>query len=176
MSHHFQHGSRGHSCGFHSHLLHTDVKHTQRKPLHFEEVGGEADLQRKDRVLGRLQELVAVAGTDQGHKRSGLFHELVSSLRVLKNSTLILTLADMMNTSSWLTWQALLQCGTPECTSAMLHTSQALDGPSLETDVLVYGLSLQANPDATRVRDMLSLAQYRQSKTIMYALANTVNK
>lgn len=117
-----------------------------------------------------------MAGTDQGHRRSGLFHELVSSLRVLNNSTMSLTVAEMMKASTWLTWQALLQCGTPECSSVMLQTIQTLDGLSLEIDVLVYGLSLQANPDATRVRHMLSLAQSKQSKAIMYALANTVQK
>lgn len=156
--------------------MHTDVKHMQKKQLNFEKVEDEGRMQTKETVLTTLQKLMALAGTDQHQKRSSLFHELVSSLRVLGNNTLRLTAAGMMQASTWLTWQALLQCGTPECTSIMLQTIKTSHAASLELDALVYGLSLQANPDATRVRDMLSVAQNKQSKAIMYALANTVRK
>lgn len=163
---------RVHLCALHT--LHTDVKPTQKKLLHFEEVEDEGHT--KEAVLTTLHKLLALAGTDQGQKRSGLFHELVSSLRVLRDNNLRLTVSEMMQASTWLTWQALLQCGTPGCTSVMLQTIKTLDGASLRADALVYGLSLQANPDATLVRDMLSMAQHRQSKATMYALANTVKK
>lgn len=152
------------------------MKHTQSKVLHYEEVEDDAHAQTKDTVLRTLQKLVALAGTVQNQERTSLFHELVSSLRVVKNNTLGLIVSQMMQASTWLTWQALLQCGTPGCTSVMLQTIKTLDGVSLEVDALVYGLGLQANPDAARLRDMLSMAQYKQSKAIMYALANTVKK
>lgn len=176
MSCDFHHGRRVHLCSLHSRLLHTDVKHTQSKALHYEEAEDDAHVQMKDTVLRTLQNLMALAGTAQNQERSSLFHELVSSLRVLRNNTLGLVVSQMMQASTWLTWQALLQCGTPGCTSVMLQTIKTLDGVSLEVDALVYGLSLQAKPDTTRVRDMLSMAQYKQSKAIMYALANTVKK
>ncbi|XP_060918741.1 apolipoprotein B-100 [Labrus mixtus] len=146
----------------------------QSKPLHFEDPDDKAPLQTKDAVLSTLRDLMDLAGTDQGDKRTSLFHKLVSGLRVLRNETLSPMVTEMMGASPWLTWQALLQCGTPECTSAIMQAIWALDGVSLEVDALVYGLSLQANPDAARVRDMLSMAQYRQSRAVMYALANTV--
>uniref|UniRef100_A0A3B5BD93 Apolipoprotein B-100-like n=1 Tax=Stegastes partitus TaxID=144197 RepID=A0A3B5BD93_9TELE len=148
----------------------------QSKPLHFEDPDDKAPVQTKDAVLSTFRDLAALAGTDQGQKRTSLFHKLVSSLRVLRNETLTQTVPEMRQTSAWLTWQALIQCGTPECTSAILQIIRTIDGVSLEVDALVYGLSLQANPDAPRVRDMLSMAQYKQSKAIMYALANTVKK
>lgn len=148
----------------------------QRQPLHFEDPDDKAPVQTKDAALSTLQDLVALAGTDQGQKRTSLFHKLVSSLRALRNETLSQTVTEMLDSSVWLTWQALLQCGTPECTSAILQAIRTIDGVSLEVDALVYGLSLQANPDAARVRDMLSMAQYKQSKAIMYALATTVKK
>lgn len=148
----------------------------QSKPLHFEDPDDKAPVQTKDAVLSALRDLVALAGTDHSQKRAGLFHKLVSSLRVLRNNTLSPMVTEMLDESGWLTWQALLQCGTPECTSAILQALRTLDGVSLEVDALVYGLSLQANPDTVRVRDMLSMAQYKQSKAIMYALANTVKK
>lgn len=176
MSCHFHYDCRIHLCCLHSHLLHTDVKHTQSKALHYEEVEDDAHVQTTDTILRTLQKLVALAGTAQNQERTSLFHELVSSLRVMRNNTLGLVVSQMMQASTWLTWQALLQCGTPSCTSVMLQTIKTLDGVSLEVDALVYGLSLQANPDAARLRDMLSMAQYKQSKAIMYALANTVKK
>ncbi|KAM9341244.1 apolipoprotein B-100 [Symphorus nematophorus] len=153
-----------------------DVDHSQAVPLHFEDPDDKAPVQTKDAVLSTLQELVDLAGTDQGEKRTSLFHKLVSGLRVLRNETLSETVAEMLETSGWLTWQALFQCGTTECTSAILQAIRTIDGVSLEVDALVYGLSLQANPDAARVRDMLSMAQWKQSKAILYALANTVKK
>lgn len=168
--------TRIHLCCLNSHLLHTDVKHTQSKVLHYEEVEDNAHVQTKDTVLRTLQKLMALAGTVQNQERSSLFHELLSGLRVLRNNTLGLIVSQMMQESTWLTWQALLQCGSPGCTSVMLQTIKTLDGVSLGVDALVYGLSLQANPDAARLRDMFSMAQYKQSKAIMYALANTVKK
>ncbi|XP_044022340.1 apolipoprotein B-100 isoform X2 [Siniperca chuatsi] len=153
-----------------------DVNPRQSKPLHFEDPDDKAPVQTKDTVLSTLRDLVALAGTDQGQKRTSLFHKLVSSLRVLRNETLSQTVTEMLDTSGWLTWQALFQCGTPECTSGILQAIRTIDGVSLEVDALVYGLSLQANPDAARVRDMLSMAQYKQSRATMYALANTVKK
>lgn len=156
--------------------MYTDVNPSQSKPLHFEDPDDKAPVQTKDIVLNTLRDLVALAGTDQGQKRTSLFHKLVSSLRVLRNETLSQTVTEMLDTSSWLTWQALFQCGTVECTSAILQAIRTIDGVSLEVDALVYGLSLQANPDAAHVQDMLSMAQYKQSRAIMYALANTVKK
>ncbi|XP_029316837.1 apolipoprotein B-100 [Cottoperca gobio] len=153
-----------------------DVNPSQSKPLHFEDPDDKAPVQTKDSVLSTLQDLVSLAGTDQGQKRTSLFHKFVSSLRVLRNETLSHTVPEMLDMSSWLTWQALFQCGTSECTSAILQAIRTIDGLSLEVDALVYGLSLQAQPDASQVRDMLSTAQYKQSRAIMYALANTVKK
>lgn len=156
--------------------MYVDVNPSQSKPLHFEDPDDKAPVQTKDAVLNTLQDLVGLAGTDQGQKRISLFHKLVSSLRALRNETLSQTVPEMLDMSGWLTWQALFQCGTSECTSAILQAIRTINGKSLEVDALVYGLSLQANPDAARVQDMLSMAQYKQSRAIMYALANTVKK
>lgn len=156
--------------------MHTDMNYDQRKPFHFDDPDDKTPVQTKDAVLNTLRDLAALAGTDQGQQRTSLFHKLVSGLRVLRNETLSQTVTEMRDVSGWLTWQALFQCGTPECTSAILQIIRTIDGVSLEADALVYGLSLQAEPNAAFVRDMLSMAQYKQSKAIMYALVNTVNK
>lgn len=97
-------------------------------------------------------------------------------MRTLGNETLSRAVTEMVDVSRWLTFQALFQCGTTECTSAIMQVVRTTDGVALEVDALVYWLGLQASPDASRVRDMLSMAQFKQSKAIMYALANTVKK
>ncbi|CAN9502027.1 unnamed protein product [Ophioblennius macclurei] len=153
-----------------------DVRSKYGMPLHFDDPDEKAPSQTKDAVLAVFRELVDLASADQGQRRTGLFHKLVSGMRVLKNETLSQAVAEMSDVSGWLTWQALFQCGTPECTSAILQVIRTIDGVSLEVDALVYGLALQNDPDEARVRDMLSMAQYKQSKAIMYALANTVEK
>ncbi|KAF6724379.1 Apolipoprotein B-100, partial [Oryzias melastigma] len=153
-----------------------DVDPNQARPLHFEDLQHKSPVQTTDAVLSTMRELVALAGTENGQKRAGLFQKLVSSMRVLRNETLSQAASDMVKISTWLTLQALFQCGTLECTSAIMQIIWTIDGVSLEVDALVYGLSLQPNPDGARVRDMLSMAQYKQSKAIMYALANTVKK
>lgn len=155
---------------------HSDAERHQARPLHFEDPEDKTPVQTKDAVLSTLQELVVLAGSDQGQKRTSLFHKLVSSMRTLRNETLSQAVAEMVDVSRWLTFQALFQCGTPECTSAIMQVIWTIDEVGLEVDALVYGLSLQSSPDASRVRDMLSVAQYKQSKAIMYALANTVKK
>lgn len=154
----------------------TDINPSHSKPLHFQHNDNKAPVQTKDTALSTLTDLMALAGTDQGQRRTSLFHKLVSSLRVLRNETLSQTVTEMLDVSGLLTWQALFQCGSTECTSAIFQAVRTIDGPSPEVDALIYGLSLEANPDATRVRDMLSMAQYKQSRAIMYALANTVKK
>ncbi|XP_074548675.1 apolipoprotein B-100 [Halichoeres trimaculatus] len=153
-----------------------DVDYSQSKSLLFDDPDDKAPVQTKDAVLSTMKDLMDLASTDQGHKRTSLFHKLVSGLRVLRNETLSPTVTDMREMSVWLTLQALFQCGTSECTSAILQIIRSVEGVSLEVDALVYGLSLQAKPDAARVRDMLSMAEYKQSRAIMYALANTVKK
>ncbi|KAG8013422.1 hypothetical protein GBF38_021773, partial [Nibea albiflora] len=114
----------------------------QRKPLHFEDPDDKAPVQTKDAVLSSVRDLVALAGTDQGEKRTSLFHKLVSSLRVLRNETLSETVTEMFDVSGWLTWQALFQCGTPECTSAILQGIRTIDGVSLESISVYLTLSL----------------------------------
>ncbi|XP_028298322.1 apolipoprotein B-100 [Gouania willdenowi] len=153
-----------------------DVNPSLKKPLYFEDPDDKAPVQDKEAVLSTMQELLALAGTDQGQKRTSLFHKLVSSMRVLKNETLSQTVTEMFKKSGWLTMQALFQCGSSECTSGILQIIRSIDGVSLEVDALIYVLSLQGNPDEAHVRDMLNMAQYKQSKAIMYALANTVVK
>ncbi|XP_051941596.1 apolipoprotein B-100 isoform X2 [Hippocampus zosterae] len=153
-----------------------DVDPNHKKPLYFENPEDKSPFQTKDAALRTLSDLQSLTGSDHGEKRTSLFYKLVSTLRNLRNETMNKMVTEMLRSSSWLAWQALLQCGTPECISGIFQAIRSLDGLALEADALIYVLSLQENPDAARVRDMLSMAQYKQSKAIMYALGNTVKK
>ncbi|KAF7201026.1 apolipoprotein B-100 isoform X2 [Nothobranchius furzeri] len=153
-----------------------DAERLQAKPLHFQDPEDKSPVQTKEAVLRTLQELVALAGSDQGPKRTSLFQKLVSSMRVLRNETLSQVVSEMVEVSRWLTFQALIQCGTPECSSAIMQLIRTMDGAGLELDFLVYGLSLLADPDAARVRVILSMAQSKQTRAIMFALAHTVRR
>ncbi|XP_072314359.1 apolipoprotein B-100 [Eucyclogobius newberryi] len=151
-----------------------DLTNTQSQPLHFADPDDKAPVQSKEAAVNILAELLALSGTDQGQKRTGLFHDLVTTMRALRNETLSETVSEMLSASTWVTWQALIQCGTPECTSAMLQSVWKIDDASAGVDAFVYALGLKTDPTAAHLRDMLSTAQYRQSQGIMYALAYTV--
>lgn len=133
-------------------------------------------LQTKDSVIITLQQLNNLPSTTQGEKRASLFHSLVSELRGLNVDALESAVLEMMDMSMSLSWQALAQCGTPECTSAMLKVLRTFDESSLEVDAIVYALGLMPNPSRLMVKDMLAMAQNKQSRPIMYALSNAVRK
>lgn len=133
-------------------------------------------VQTKDAAIATFQELNTLSQTTQGEERASIFHKLVSELRVLNADIVGSAAVEMMDMSNSLTWQALAQCGTPECTSAMLKVVRTFDEAALEVDAAVYALGLLPNPSRLMVKDMLAMAQYKQSKPIMYALSNAVRK
>ncbi|XP_018588227.2 apolipoprotein B-100 [Scleropages formosus] len=155
----------------------SDYDESNRKPLHLDFVPDKSPIQTKDIMLTTLRDLSGLAQTDQGQQRAGLFQKLVTEMRGLKNETLGPAVSEMMAISTSLTMQALLQCGTVECTSAILQALQKMGTVgALGIDAAVYTMGLVQKPCGCRVRDMLSMAQHRQSKAIMYGLSNAVRK
>ncbi|XP_020787230.2 LOW QUALITY PROTEIN: apolipoprotein B-100 [Boleophthalmus pectinirostris] len=151
-----------------------DLTDTLGQPLYFADPDHKSLIQTKESAVNILNELLTLPGTDQSQKRTSLFYNLVSTMRALQNETLSETVTEMLDISTWVTWQALFQCGTAECTSAMLQSIWKINGVSAEVDAFVYALGLKTDPTSAHLRDMLSTAQYRQSKGIMYALGYTV--
>ncbi|TNN45216.1 Apolipoprotein B-100 [Liparis tanakae] len=133
-------------------------------------------VQTKDAAIATMQQLNTLSQTTEGEDRARLFHTLVSELRGLNVDVLGSATEEMVDMSQFLTWQALTQCGTPECTSAMLKILRTFMNDSLEVDATVYALGMLSNPSRLMVKDMLAMAQYKQSKPIMYALSNAVRK
>uniref|UniRef100_A0A3P9J4D2 Vitellogenin domain-containing protein n=1 Tax=Oryzias latipes TaxID=8090 RepID=A0A3P9J4D2_ORYLA len=133
-------------------------------------------LQTKDAVIATMQKLNTLSQTANGEERAGLFRGLVSELRGLKADLLRSVTDEMMDISSSLAWQALIQCGTPECTSAILKTLRTYDSAAMEVDAVVYAMGMLQHPSRLMVKDLLEMAQSKQSKPIMYALSIATRK
>lgn len=151
-----------------------DEKNLRYLPMDFAD--DKSPVQSKDAALATMKQLNTLSQTTKGEERAILFQKLVSELRDLKADILGSAAVEMMDVSSSLTWQALVQCGSPECTSAMLKILRTFDESVLEVDAAVYALALLPGSSRLMVKDMLAMAQYKQSKPIMYALSNAVRK
>ncbi|XP_057678413.1 apolipoprotein B-100-like [Corythoichthys intestinalis] len=144
--------------------------------LAMEPVDDKSPVQTKDVAINTMQQLNTLTQTKNGKQRGSLFHKLVSELRGMKADVLRSAVSEMMDISNSLTIQALVQCGTPECTSAMLKVFRTFNKFDQEVDAAVYALALLPNPSRLLVKDILAMAQNRKSKPIMYALSNAVRR
>lgn len=144
--------------------------------LYLEEAEDKSPMQSKDTVLSTMRDLGSLTA-EQGQQRTGLFHRLVTEMRGLRNKTLEAAVEEMMALSAPLTWQALVQCGTPECRSALFFQlkKQNMAGPL--SDAYVYAVSLAGVQTSTdEVWDLLSMAEFRGTRPVMYALGYAVSK
>ncbi|XP_071776893.1 apolipoprotein B-100-like [Centroberyx gerrardi] len=145
------------------------------KGLHMEAAEDKSVIQDKDAGLALLTELATLPETE-GERRAHLFHKLVMMVRGMKIETLSPVIPEALEVSRALTFQVLAQCGTPECSSAIMQILRTFDSSSLEVDATVFAMGLVSNPSPLLINDMLEMAQYKPSKTIMYALSNVVKK
>ncbi|XP_038583476.1 apolipoprotein B-100-like, partial [Micropterus salmoides] len=145
------------------------------KGLHMEAVEDKNAVQDKDAGLNLLNELATLPETE-GERRAHLFHKLVTMVRGMKAETLIPAIPEALAMSRVLTYQVLVQCGTPECSSAIMQILRTFDSSSLEVDASVFAMGLISNPSALLINDMLEMAKYKHSKPIMYALSNVVKR
>ncbi|XP_050172384.1 apolipoprotein B-100 [Myiozetetes cayanensis] len=129
-----------------------------------------------DVVLKTLQELQKLTASQQNQQRARLFYRFVSGLRSLHNSTLGSLVPKMMETSSSITVQALTQCGTPECYSAVLQILRTGNVNPLVADLVTYTLGLLPSPTPQRIREILNMAQYQPSRASFYGLSHSVTK
>ncbi|XP_059212565.1 apolipoprotein Bb, tandem duplicate 1 [Centropristis striata] len=145
------------------------------KGLHMDAVEDKSVVQDKDGALTLLRELAALPETE-GEKRARLFQVLVYLVRAMKTETLSPAVPEALAVSPVLTYQVLAQCGTPECSSAIMQILRTFDTSSLEVDAGVFALGLVSNPSALLINDMLEMAKYKPSKAIMFALSNVVKR
>lgn len=140
-----------------------------------ESVEDKSTVQNKDAVLSLLRDLAELDETN-GEKRARLFRQLVTVVRGMRAGALRAAIPEAVAVSRVLTYQVLAQCGTPECSSAILQILRTFGISSMEVDAGIFALAFVSNPSPLLIMDMLEMAQYRRSKTIMYALSNTVKR
>lgn len=145
------------------------------KSLHMETVEDKSAVQDKDAALALFRELVTLPET-MGEKRAHLFHRLLTMIRGMKIDVLKLGLPEALSISRVLAYQVLAQCGTPECSSAIMQIFRTFDRSAMEVDAGVFAMGLVSNPSALLINDMLEMAKYKRSKPIMYALSNVVKR
>ncbi|XP_077344977.1 apolipoprotein B-100 [Lithobates pipiens] len=129
----------------------------------------------EDAVIDNLMVLQKMSTSEQNQQRANHFHKLVTALRSLNNETLGPLVPRLMELSSPVTLQALTQCGTPECFGGLLQVLRTGQMSPVLTDTVTYALGLLPSPCTKRVRELLNMAQYQQSRASFYALSHTVN-
>ncbi|PWA27745.1 hypothetical protein CCH79_00000447 [Gambusia affinis] len=145
------------------------------KDLTMEIVEDKSSIQDKDAAVNLMRQLINLPETE-GERRAHLFHTLISTVRGMKIETLKAALPEAVVLSRFLTYQVLAQCGTPECSSAIMHILRTFDTSDIEVDAAVFALGLMSNPSALLINDLLEMAKYKPSKPIMYALSNVVKR
>ncbi|XP_063171201.1 apolipoprotein B-100-like [Candoia aspera] len=152
-----------------------DVTGRMKRELSLENVEAKI-LRHGDAVLKVLQELNKLKVSKQNHKRASLFYRFVTGLRSLHNSTLGPLVPKMMETSSSITIQALIQCGTPECFGAILQILRTGSIDPLVADAVTFSLGLLPSPCTKTIREILNMAEYHPSRASFYALSHSVNR
>uniref|UniRef100_A0A673FPX3 Apolipoprotein B-100-like n=1 Tax=Sinocyclocheilus rhinocerous TaxID=307959 RepID=A0A673FPX3_9TELE len=132
--------------------------------------------QTSEALLFIFRELKSMNEKPYRQLRASTFQSLVSELRGLKHEVLQQNIIQMVKEDKFLTWQALIQCGTPECGSAMFSILKTFDADAIEVDAAIYALGMMLRPTGLLVKDILEIAQTKKSKPIMYALSNVVRR
>ncbi|KAI4895608.1 hypothetical protein NFI96_017030, partial [Prochilodus magdalenae] len=146
------------------------------KPLHLDASVDMSPNQDANAILTILRELAGLSQTTNGHKRAHLAQRLVAVIRRSDADTLSEALPEALRVSPSLTYQAVFQCGTPECTSIMMQIIRSTGSTNGEIDAAVYAMGLVPNPSRSLVKEMLAMAKFKSSKLIYYATSNAVRR
>lgn len=153
-----------------------DYRSTHPKHLALEAMEDKAPAQTSEALLFIFRELKSMNEKPDRQLRASTFQSLVSELRGLEHEVLQQNIIQMVEDDKFLTWQALIQCGTPECGSAIFSILKTFDTDAIEVDAAVYALGMMLRPTGLLVKDILEIAQTKKSKPIMYALSNVVRR
>ncbi|KAL7888295.1 hypothetical protein AOLI_G00032690 [Acnodon oligacanthus] len=153
-----------------------DHNEANMKPLHLDVSVDMSPNQDANAILTILRELAGLSQTTRGNKRAHLAQRLVAVIRKSNADTLSAALPEALDISRSLTYQALFQCGTPACSSAMLKVLRTTGSTTAEIDAAVYAMGLVPNPSRALVKEMLEMARFKPSKLIYYATSIAVRR
>nr|KAF6428922.1 apolipoprotein B [Molossus molossus] len=125
-------------------------------------------------VLQTLQELQQLPVSAQNAQRANLFNKLVTELRGLDSDAVTSLLPKLVEVSSPVTLQALIQCGQPQCYIHILQWLRSERANPLVIDVVTYLMAMVPEPSAQRLREIFNTAKEQQSRATFYALSHVI--
>ncbi|KAM8931828.1 apolipoprotein B-100 [Lycaon pictus] len=143
--------------------------------LAFESTKSTSPPKQAEAIVKTIQELQTLHVSEQNAQRANLFNKLVTELRGLNNEALTSLLPKLMEVSSPITLQALIQCGQSQCYTHILQWLRSEKANPLLIDVVTYLVALTPEPSAERLQEIFSTAQEQQSRATLYALSHVVN-
>ncbi|XP_055982548.1 apolipoprotein B-100 [Sorex fumeus] len=143
--------------------------------LAFESTKSTSTPKEAEAVLKTLQDLQILHVTEQNFLRAQLFNQLVTELRGLDDKAVSDLLPKMMDVSSPITLQALIQCGQSPCYTHILQWLRRESANPLLVDVATYLIALIPEPSAPTLQEIFTIAKEQQSQATLYSLSHVVN-
>ncbi|XP_008586190.1 PREDICTED: apolipoprotein B-100 [Galeopterus variegatus] len=143
--------------------------------LAFESTRSTSPPKQAEEVLKTLQELKKLSASEKNAQRGNLFNKLVTELRGLSNEAVTSLLPQLIDVSSPITLQALVQCGQPQCYSHIFQWLRSTHASPLLIDIVTYLVALMPRPSAQTVWEIFNMARDQQSRATLYALSHVVN-
>ncbi|TRY86749.1 hypothetical protein DNTS_004239 [Danionella cerebrum] len=155
-----------------------DFEHDQSmmKPLRMDYIVDKNPIQNPEEALKLLEELHGHSKSSSEHKRSLLAFKLISTLRRMERETLLNLLPRALSLSHSLTYQFLLQCGTPECTGALVKSVGLLEDSDGEKEAMVYAVGIISASSPELVKEVLEVVKAKPNKAVFYALSYTIRR
>ncbi|XP_004839127.2 apolipoprotein B-100 [Heterocephalus glaber] len=148
---------------------------TQKVGLAFESTKSPSLPKQAEAVLKTLQELKKLSTSEQNAQRANLFNKLVTNMRGLSSEAITSLLPQLIEVSSPITLQALVQCGQPQCYTHVLQWLKSEKAHPLLIDAVTYLVALIPDPSVQRLREIFSIAKEQQSRATLYALSHVAN-
>uniref|UniRef100_A0A8C4LMT0 Apolipoprotein B n=1 Tax=Equus asinus asinus TaxID=83772 RepID=A0A8C4LMT0_EQUAS len=143
--------------------------------LAFESTKSTSPPKQAEAIVETLQELQKLHVSEQNTQRANLFNKLVTELRSLNHVAIASILPKLIQVSSPITLQALIQCGQPHCYTHILQWLKSEKANPLLIDVVTYLMALIPEPSAQRLREIFNTTKEQQSRATFYALSHVVN-
>ncbi|KAM5291763.1 apolipoprotein B-100 [Ctenodactylus gundi] len=143
--------------------------------LAFESTKSTSVPKQAESVLKTLQEMKKLSISEQNLQRANLFNKLVTELRGLSSEAVTSLLPQLIEVSSPITLQALVQCGQPQCSTHILQWMKSEKAHPLLIDVVTYLVALIPDPSAQRLHEIFNMAKEYQSRATLYALSHVAN-
>ncbi|XP_007516840.2 apolipoprotein B-100 [Erinaceus europaeus] len=141
--------------------------------LAFESTKSTSPPKQAEAALSTLQELQKLS---EESRRAGLFSRLVTELRSLDSEAITSLLPRLMEESSPITLQALIQCGQPHCYTYILRWLQREKANPLLIDIVTYLMALIPGSSSERLQEIFNTAKEQRSRATLYALSHAVNQ